>query len=210
MTPRRRAAAIGLAAGLVGWSFTASHPIPGRRHPVLQAVLGTALAGLAGARLGLRGPAAVSGIRLGSAAAAVVAAGVAAGAAVPPVRAGMAARPLPGSTRKWLAWEIPLGTVWAEETAYRAALGTVCAAAFGASRGRALQAAAFGLSHVVDARDTGEPVAATVAVTGAAGWVLAVLAERSGSLWAPALVHLAINESGALAAVLVQRRGMRT
>jgi membrane protease YdiL (CAAX protease family) len=33
--------------------------------------------------------------------------------------------------------------------------------------------------------------------------------ERSGSLLAPILTHLASNEAGAVAAVLVQRAGLR-
>jgi len=45
-----------------------------------------------------------------------------------------------------------------------------------------------------------------VVVTGAAGWVFGALAERSGSLAAPMLTHLAINEAGALAALRVQSR----
>ncbi|MDT5018213.1 MAG: protease family protein, partial [Mycobacterium sp.] len=81
---------------------------------------------------------------------------------------------------------------------------------------RLLQSAAFGLSHIAgaarpatsstDARGTGEPVVATVLATGAAGWLFASLYERSGSLIAPMLVHLAINEAGAVAALTVQRR----
>ena len=43
-------------------------------------------------------------------------------------------------------------------------------------------------------------------VTGIAGWLFALLHERSGSLAAPMLAHLAINEAGAIAAVGVQRK----
>jgi membrane protease YdiL (CAAX protease family) len=114
---------------------------------------------------------------------------------------------LPGSAPGWLALRIPVGTVWAEEAAFRAALATAGAEAFGRSGGRWLQAAAFGLSHIADARGTGEPVVPTVLVTGLAGWVFGWLADRSGSLAAPILVHLAINEAGAAAALSVQRRG---
>ncbi|MBU3749661.1 MAG: CPBP family intramembrane metalloprotease, partial [Mycobacterium sp.] len=105
----------------------------------------------------------------------------------------------------WLAVEIPLGTVWSEETAFRGALGSVAAGAFGVRGGRILQALTFGLTHIPDARGTGEPIVATVAVTGLAGWVFALLAERSGSLAAPMLAHLAINEAGAIAALAVQK-----
>lgn len=209
MTPKttRRLRALALAGALVGYSFTAGLDSPWRRHPLVQAAVGTALAGATGAPLGLRPPRLWAGLRLGALAAGVVTAGVAASTALPRVRAAMAERDLPSPALRWLALEIPAGTVWSEETAFRAALGTVAAEVFGPAGGRFLQAAAFGLSHIPDARSTGEPVPGTVLVTGLAGWVFGVLAARSGSLAAPILAHLAVNEAGALAALLVQRTG---
>ncbi|WP_197378693.1 Rv0804 family intramembrane glutamic endopeptidase [Mycolicibacterium mengxianglii] len=195
---------LGLAAGLVAYSATARWQIPGRHHPVVQAALGSALAKAAGARAGLRGTPLRAGLGEGGAAAAVVAAAVAAGIVLPPVRRALRQRDVPPRGWRWLAVDIPLGTVWAEEAAYRGALGTWAGQAFGAHRGRLLQATAFGLSHVIDARRGGDPVVGTVLVTGAAGWIFAVLAERTGSLLAPALAHLAINEAGAVAALVVQ------
>jgi len=201
----RRRSALGLSAVLVGWSFTAGIEQPWRRHPVVQAALGTSLALAARAPLGLRPPPGRAGLRLGAAVAAAVAGGVLAGSAVPKVRAGMAARELPLRPGRWLGLEIPLGTVWSEETAFRGALGTLASSAFGPTGGRTLQALTFGLTHVPDARATGEPIVGTVVATGLAGWVFALLAERSGSLLAPMLAHLAINETGAIAALAVQR-----
>ena len=206
---RRQMAALTLAGVLVGHSATAGLAIPGRRHPLVQAGIGTALAVAARAPLGLGGDAARSGLTLGGAVAAVVGAAVSATTAIPVVRAGMNARDVPTPGWKWLAVDIPLGTVWAEETMYRGALGAVAADAFGPGAGRLLQAAAFGLSHIVDARATGEAVVGTVLVTGAAGWLFGWLADRSASLLAPMLVHLATNESGAVAALAVQRRSVR-
>jgi membrane protease YdiL (CAAX protease family) len=201
----RRGQALGLAAALVGWSFTAGLQHPWRRHPVTQAALGTALAAAARAPLGLHPHQMSSGLRLGAAAAGLIAAGVIAGTALPRVRAGMAQRQLPQRPGHWLAAEIPLGTVWSEETAFRGALAVLAAGGFGPNGGRLVQAVAFGLSHVPDARETGTPVLGTVALTGLAGWVFALLAERSGSVLAPMLAHLAINEAGAVAALAVQR-----
>ncbi len=201
----RRVKAVGLAAALVGWSFTAGLDQPWRRHPLAQAAYGTALAALAGAPLGFKPPALRSGVRSGLAVAGAVAAGVAASAAVPKVRTAMAVRSLPSRRAHWLGVEIPLGTVWSEETAFRGALATLAAGAFGPTGGRLLQALTFGLTHIPDARGTGEPIVPTVAATGLAGWVFALLAERSGSLAAPMLAHLAINEAGAIAALAVQR-----
>jgi membrane protease YdiL (CAAX protease family) len=100
--------------------------------------------------------------------------------------------------------------VWAEEAAYRAVLATAARRAFGDGGGRLVQAAAFGLSHIADAHARGEPVAPTVLATGMAGWVFGWLAEYSGSLAAPMLAHLAINETAAAAALILQRRsGLR-
>ena len=197
--------ALGLAGALVGYSFTAHLDAPWRRHPLVQAGLGAALVIVTRAPLGLQPPQLWAGLRLGGGTAGAVAIGVAATSALPRVRAAMAQRDLPHPPVRWLALEIPIGTVWSEEMAFRAALATVAREAFGSTGGRLLQAAAFGLSHIPDARGTGEPVAATVAVTGLAGGVFGWLAERSGSLVAPVLAHLAINEAGAVAALVVQR-----
>jgi uncharacterized protein len=198
--------AVACAAGLVGWSLTGGLEIPGRRHPLVQAGLAAALVAVTRAPLGLRPPALWCGMRTGLAAASAIVGGVALTTASPRVRAAMAGRDLPASAAAWLAVKIPMGTVWSEEAAYRAALGTMAADAFGPSPGRFLQAAAFGLSHIHDARATGQPVAGTVLATGVAGWVFARLLERSGSLAAPMLAHLAVNEVGAVAALIVQRR----
>lgn len=203
--PGPKARAVALSAALVGWSFTAGLDRPWRRHPVVQAGLGTALAAAARAPLGLRRPNRRNGLRLGGAVAGAVAAGVAVATALTPVRRTMAARELPPRPGHWIAWEIPLGTVWSEETAFRGALATVAAGAFGPAGGRLVQALTFGVTHIPDARGTGEPVLGTVLVTGLAGWGFALLAERSGSLLAPMLAHLAINEAGAVAALAVQR-----
>jgi membrane protease YdiL (CAAX protease family) len=211
----RPAEALALAGALVGWSgFVAPRLTPRWQVPV-HTVAGTALVYLTRAPLGLRPPALGRGLRLGLAVAGVVAAGVAATTALPRVRDEMAARELPESARLWLLVRIPVGTVWSEEAAFRAALGTVAEAAFGPRWGRRVQAAAFGLSHVAgaapaatsgpDARSTGEPVLGTVLVTGAAGWMFGWLYARSGSLAASMLAHLAINEAGAVAALAVQR-----
>lgn len=202
--------AVGLAAALVGWSFTVGLDRPWRRHPLAQAAYGTALAVATRSSLGLRPPALQSGLRVGAAVAGAVSAGVAMATAVPRVRVAMGDRELPQRPARWLGVEIPLGTVWSEETAFRGALATLAADAFGAGGGRLLQAATFGLTHVPDALKTGETIVGTVLATGAAGWVFALFKERSGSLLAPVLAHLAINEAGAVAALAVQRFPGRT
>jgi membrane protease YdiL (CAAX protease family) len=198
--------ALGLAAVLVAWSLLAPR-LPSRWHPVPHAVVAAALAALTRAPVGLRHPG--SGVRFGLAAAAPVVLGVAVATTLPRVRVEMADRDLPDGVIQWLLLGIPLGTVASEEAAYRGALGTVAADAFGPAGGRLVQAAAFGLSHIADARSTGEPIVPTVLVTGLAGWVFGWLYEHSGSLIAPMLAHLAINEAGAVAALAVQNTRAR-
>ena len=194
-----------MAAALIGWSVVGPRLPSGYRTPA-QAAAGSLLALTTRAPVGFRPPAVWAGLRLGSMAAALAVISIAATTPVPRVRLSMSARELPASVPGWLAWQIPVGTVWAEEAAFRAALGSMSAQAFGRTGGRLLQAGAFGLSHIADARAAGEPLLPIVLVTGLAGWLFGWLAERSGSLLAPILVHLAVNEAGAIAVVAVQRR----
>ncbi|MFB1294756.1 CPBP family intramembrane glutamic endopeptidase [Mycobacterium sp. pW049] len=193
-----------LAAVLLGWSAIAPR-LASKWNPLPQALFGAAVAAVARAPMGMRPPELWQGLRWGGAAAVPVVLAVAAGTRIPPVRAGMAARELPAPAARWLLLRIPLGTVWSEEVVYRAALGGAAARAFGDSRGRLFTAAVFGLSHIPDARAAGESVPLTVFVTGVAGWVFAWLYARSGSLAAPMLAHLTINEAGAVAALAVSR-----
>lgn len=202
----KRTRAIGLAGVLLMWSFTAGIDRPWRRHPVARAAVGSGLAWMAGAPLGLRSTGRRSGLRTGASAAGIVAVAVFVTTALSPVRSAMSARTLPPRTGYWLGIDIPLGTVWAEETAFRGALGVVAAEAFGPAGGRLLQSATFGLTHIPDAAGAGEPIVGTVLATSLAGWVFGLLGERTGSLLAPMLAHLAINEAGAIAALAVQRR----
>lgn len=194
-----------MAAALVGWSFVGLR-LPSGLRAGLQAGLAGLLVLATRAPVGLCPPRLWAGLRLGSVSGAAAAAAISAATPLPPVRVSMAAHELPVSARGWLLWRIPIGTVWAEEAAFRAALGALASRAFGTSGGRLLQATVFGLSHIADARATGEPVVPTVLVTGVGGWLFGWLADRSGSLAAPMLVHLAINEAGAVAALTVQRR----
>lgn len=200
-----RVRALGLAAGLVGWSFV-SPRLPTAWRTALQAGVSGVLVAATRAPLGFSPPQVWAGLRLGSAVGATTATAIAATTPVPTVRRSMATRQLPASAPGWLALSIPLGTVWSEEAAFRGALAATGTEAFGRTGGQLLQASAFGLSHIADARATGEPLVTTVLVTGVAGWLFGWLATRSNSLAAPILLHLAINEAGAMAALVVQRR----
>lgn len=198
-----RIRALALAAGVVGWHGFVSPRLANRA--LINAAVGVGLVAATRAPLGLRPPQLWRGVRDGLTVAVPIAASVAASTAAPRVRESIAQRDV-SAAGPWLAFRIPVGTVWSEEAAFRAALGTVACDAFGPISGRALQSLAFGLSHITDARGAGESVIGTVVVTGVAGWLFALLADRSGSLAAPMLAHLAINEAGAAAALAVQRR----
>lgn len=89
---------------------------------------------------------------------------------------------------------------------FRGMLQTVAERALGRTVGSLVQATAFGLWHIPDARRVGDPVLGTVVVTGVAGLVFGWLARRSGSVLAPVLAHVAFNESSAVAAIVLQRR----
>lgn len=204
--PGSRIRTLSLAVALVGWNGLVAPHLPPRWRVPVQAALGGVLVAVTDAQLGLRPPELWNGVRSGLAAAGVGSAAVASSTAVPLVRRRTSERELPTQLASWMLLRIPIGTVWSEEAAFRGALGTAAAQSFGPSWGRVVQAAAFGLSHVADARSAGEPVSATVAVTGAAGWAFGWLHDRSGSLTAPMLAHLAINEAGALVAVALRNR----
>jgi hypothetical protein len=204
----RRTGALSLAAAMVGWSFV-SPRLPAPWRAVLQAGFGGLSVLITRAPLGLGPPRLWAGLRLGSPIAFLAAGTVAATTQLPPVRRSMGDREPPAAPPDWLLLRIPVGTVWSEETAFRGALASAGSAAFGERGGRLLQASAFGLSHIADARATGEPVAATVLVTGLAGWIFGWLADRSGSLAAPMLAHLAINEAGAIAVLAVKSPNRR-
>jgi membrane protease YdiL (CAAX protease family) len=201
--------ALVLSAALIGWSRLVAPRLTARRRVPAQAALAVLLVASAEAPLGLRPPALCRGARAGLAVAAAVSAVVGSATVVAPVRRAMSNRVLPEPVAPWLLVHIPIGTVWSEEAAFRGALGTVAAQAFGPRWGRVVQAGAFGLSHVADARGAGESVAGTVLVTGLAGWAFGWLNERAGSLIAPMLAHLAVNEAAAVAALVVRGQTAR-
>lgn len=111
---------------------------------------------------------------------------------------------------------IPLGTVLAEEVAFRGVLPALLASPRNPWRARTLASALFGLWHVLPSQSlagqnqgagqlaartgrAGVPVLAVV-TTAVAGAVLHDLRRRGRHLAAPILVHLATNLSGFVAA----------
>lgn len=108
--------------------------------------------------------------------------------------------PLPEDLRhpaEWLLWRIPVGTALAEELFFRSVLFT-----FGSP---VVSAAAFGLWHVRSARAAGQPVAAVLTTTTAAGLVFDMLRAHTGSVLVPMALHASINLGGAVPVVWAQR-----
>ncbi|MFV8308309.1 CPBP family intramembrane glutamic endopeptidase [Mycobacteroides chelonae] len=192
-----------LAMALVVWP-TALERIPQRWRPLIGAGASSVLAAVTRVPLGLRQHPLAAGLRLGGVAASVAAA-VGVSPALEPVRTSMRERDIGLHPAAWLGLHIPVGTVWSEELAFRGVLQPMATEAFGRGLGGVVQAVAFGLAHIRPARAAGDSILGTVLVTGMFGWLLGWLRERSGSVAAPMLTHLALNEAGAVATLYVSR-----
>ncbi|MBB5913165.1 hypothetical protein BJY24_002032 [Nocardia transvalensis] len=141
------------------------------------------------------------GLRWGAGAAAVVVAGYGVALSIPALRsrlAGFADRAPEAPLAEWAVVHIPIGTVYSEELIFRGTLDPLLDDVAG-SVGKWLGPLIFGLWHIHPARSAGDNVPASVAATAAGGLVLSWLRRRSGSATAPALLHLALNDGGALA-----------
>ncbi|WP_305093944.1 CPBP family intramembrane glutamic endopeptidase [Prescottella sp. R16] len=201
----RRALAVGVAAALVAWN---NGVLPALRLSSRgRATAGTSVA------LGTVGVAVAGGLRRdelgfghvrsgavwGSAAAAVPLAGYAVAWATPALHTRFT---VPDEVRhdfaEWVGAHIPFGTVVTEELLFRGVLTALTDRAFAPATARAVRAAAFGLWHVHPAHIAGDSVPGTIAVTAAASLVFDGLRARSGSVLAPALLHLVVNAGGAL------------
>ncbi|MFE3291717.1 CPBP family intramembrane glutamic endopeptidase [Rhodococcus sp. NPDC059234] len=208
---RHKAAAVGCAVGLVGWSNGVLPRLGfgarGRAAANVLAAVGLSgaavAAGLSADELGWRKPGA--GLRWGAAAAAIPLLAYPAMVATPAIRSRMASGARRADLTEWVFVHIPFGTVLAEELAFRSVLYTLAHRAF--PRGATVfGAVAFGLWHVRPARDAGDSIAGTVALTSAASLLFELLRGRSGSVIAPALLHLSVNAGGAAAAELAAGR----
>jgi len=200
-----------------------------RWYPVVNgcaaaAALGVAAAsGLSAGDLGLGRDRLGAGLRLGSWAAAPVVAGFGLAAVIPGGRRLLDDQRIAGLDGRQLAYQvllrIPVGTVVWEEIAFRGVLQGALRRVLSEPLASAVGCAVFGLWHI---RPTAEAlevnglaagrgarvlaVAGVAAGTAGAGAVLCLLRERSGSLAAPVLLHLAANCAGPLASTLALPR----
>ena len=183
---------------------------------VLAAAAGS---GLTAADLGLRRDRLRAGFRCGSAAAAPVVAAFGLAALTPATRPLLNDQRIAGLDRRQLAYQvllrIPVGTVAWEEIAFRGVLQAALRRVLAEPAATVVGSTVFGLWHIRPtaealavnrlATDRGARITAVTAVaagTAGAGAVLSLLRERSGSLAAPVLLHLAANCAGSLASAL--------
>jgi membrane protease YdiL (CAAX protease family) len=231
----RRPADVAFAAAtcivLAGYNNLAGvQPWHRRWYPAVNALAAAALlgaaatSGLTPADLGLARDQLRSGLKLGSAAAAPVVAALALAALTPATRPLLDDQRVAVLDRRQLAYHvllrIPVGTVAWEEIAFRGVLQAALRRVLPEPAATALTSAVFGLWHI---RPTAEALAANrlattrgariagvtavVAGTTAVGALLSHLRERSGSLAAPVLLHLAANCTAPLASALARTLG---
>jgi membrane protease YdiL (CAAX protease family) len=198
-----------------------------RWYPAVNALAAAAAlaaaraSGLTPADLGLGRDRLRSGLRLGAAAAAPVVAAYALGALTPATRPALNDQRVAVLDRRQLAYHvllrIPLGTVGWEEAAFRGVLQAALRRVLAEPAATAVASVIFGVWHIRPAAEAvavnglasgrAARIAAVTAVaagTAAAGALLSVLRERSGSLAAPVLLHLAANCTGPLASALAR------
>jgi uncharacterized protein len=209
-------------------NLIAAQPWHRRWYPVINACAATAAlaaataSGLTAADLGLRPDQLRSGLGLGSAAAAPVVAAFALAALTPAIRPLLNDERVAGLTNRQLAYQvllrIPVGTVAWEEIAFRGVLQAALRRVLPEPAATVVASATFGIWHIRPtaealavnrlARTRGARIAAVTAVaagTAAAGALLSVLRDRSGSLAAPVLLHLAANCTAPLASTVARR-----
>jgi membrane protease YdiL (CAAX protease family) len=180
--------------------------------------------GCSTAELGLGFDRLPSSVRAGAAGAAVVAAGYAlalrSDACSDLFRDDRATSLGAATARQYLLLRIPLGTVLAEEVAFRGVLPALVTSRRQWMPG-AISSLLFGVWHILPSLELvranvgveravgtspGRAVALAVGTTALGGGVLQALRQRTGHLAAPAAVHLAANLLGFIGARVVGRR----
>jgi len=216
-----------LVAVLVAWNNLVVARLPAYPGSYVVANVAAAAVLLAAARwigltwdeLGLARRRVPAGLRWGGACFALVAAGYAIAIASPALRPLLTDARASGMDGQEIAYRalvhVPLGNVLWEEIAFRGVLLAALSRLLSLRAATAASCAFFGMWHIgptvtgLAANDlvdglllTTVAVLAVCLATAAAGLVLTWLRLRSGSLIAPALLHLATNSLGMLAAAV--------
>jgi membrane protease YdiL (CAAX protease family) len=216
------------AVALLGARNSAEAVLPQRAYLPANVATGAALvalarrSGLGWGAIGLAPVTAGQGLRAGLLPALATAAGLAVGAALPETRrwfddARVEVERGPGELWFQTLVRIPVGTVAFEEVAFRGVLLALLRRRLPARAALVTASALFGLWHVVPtlamARANGITgrrrtvlVGASVAATTLAGTAFCALRRRAGHLLAPALLHLAFNDTGYVLAWQVRTR----
>jgi len=199
-------------------------PAPGVRTTANLLAVAVLLAATRPSRteLGLRRERAASGLRWGGLVLGVVGAAYVVALLVPPLHELLDDAAGTETTAELLLRVlvfIPLGTVLAEELAFRGVLLGLALRVLGPVRAALVTSVVFGLWHLATARTPDaavqDPLLSAVAVLGVvaatagAGVVFAFLRLRSGSLLAPVAAHLATNVLGLVAVAIAVRSGGR-
>jgi membrane protease YdiL (CAAX protease family) len=219
------ALAVGLSGynnGVAGWRWHRRWYVPANVTATAM-LLGLARCrGLSPGELGLTVARVRAGARLGGGLGAAVVCGLMVAVAVPPIRPWLRDNRVAQLGWRAVACQaavrVPLGTVLWEETAFRGVLLAVLARVLPTGRAVTTSSALFGMWHVrptLDAlhlnqlaagrRRTVAAVAGSVFGTALAGALLTGLRLRTGSLLAPALVHVAANSASTIAAAIAVR-----
>jgi len=229
VSPADAAAAAATALALVGWNNLVAALDWHHRHYVPANLAGAAallalarLRGIKPPELGLSLKRAGTGARVGTVVSAMVMAGLAAAALSPYHRRWLSDARMAGTSNRSVAYHaavrVPLGTVVWEETAFRAVLPVLLQRVMPVRRARVANSVLFGLWHVRPTLDalrlngvaTSKPrawaaVVNAVVATALVDIVLSGLQRRTGSLVAPALVHVTTNSAGTVAAAVCPR-----
>ncbi len=213
------------------WNVAANVLVPGAAAVPVNVVAAALLLGLAfrsgadATALGLRKRSVANGVRVGAAAIGVAVLAVAVASAVPVSRALLADGRFVGVAMSGVLYEtagrIPIGTVLAEEIAFRGALLGMLLRWTSPLRATVVSSVLFGLWHVLPAiaalesatavglpaglHVTAVAVGGQVMVTALAGVVFAWLRFRGDSLAAPALAHWGLNGAAYVAGWLIVR-----
>ncbi len=229
---RRRVLALtgGLVPVLAGWNNLVVPRLPDHTGSYVGANLAAAGATLAAARwagltwaeIGLARGSLTAGLRWGGSCAAPVAAGYGIAVAVPALRPLLRDARIAAMDGVQLAHQalvrVPFGTVLWEEVAFRGVLLAAGARVLSLPAATAVSSAVFGIWHIRPTLDalaandlaggrtaTGAAVVLACLGTAAAGVAFTLLRLRSGSLLAPALLHVVTNSLGSLAAATAVR-----
>lgn len=220
--PARNGAVAASAVGLLAARNLAERWLPAHAYVPVNGLLAAVLIGLARRSgsswddLGLDRRRSRVALRVGGPVAAAAAGIMALGAAIPRTRMLFDDERVDvdqggGELLYQTLVRIPVGTAAFEELAFRGVLLALFRRHLSTPSAVAISSALFGLWHIVPSSTTastngitGAPaaglVAGSVALTAVGGVAFCVLRLRGGHLLAPALVHVAINDTGFLLA----------